>query len=277
MGIMKVRGANTVAVGEGVLKKTEELRKALPPGYEIAVAYDGTEFVKESVKELNFTLLLSAILTSIVCFFFLGSWSSTFNVLMAIPTSIIGAFTILIFCHFTLNTFTLLGLSLALGIVVDNAIMVLENIVRRHEGGLPRVEAALVGAREITAAAMAASVAILAIFVPVIFMQGVVGAFLFQFGVTLAVTVIISLLEAWRFAPMRCSQFLEAGTTDWVGRASNRLMDWMTGYYKKTLGWCLERRWTVLAITLAIFVGSIGLGKFVKSEFVPLRIKGCCL
>lgn len=274
LGIMKVRGANTVEVGNAVLKKTAALKKTLPPGFDIAVAYDGTEFVKESVKELNFTLLMSAILTSIVCFFFLGSWSSTFNVLMAIPTSIIGAFTILYFCHFTLNTFTLLGLSLALGIVVDDAIMVLENIVRRHEEGLPRVEAALVGAREITAAAMAASVAILAIFVPVIFMQGVVGAFLFQFGVTLAVTVIISLLEALTLAPMRCSQMLETGSSNWVGRLSNRLMDWMTDHYKGMLAWCLDRRWIVLGISLAIFFGSLALGKFVKSEFVPAQDQG---
>src|SRR6187397_1162365 len=111
---------------------------------------------------------MSAILTSVVCYFFLGSWSSTFNVLMAIPTSIIGAFTALYFMGFTLNTFTLLGLSLALGIVVDDAIMVLENIVRKREEGLSRVEAALVGAREITFAAMAATIAILAIFIPVV-------------------------------------------------------------------------------------------------------------
>ncbi len=274
LGIMKLRGANTVAVGEGVLKKTEALRKTLPAGYDIRVAYDGTHFVKESVKELNFTLLLSAILTSIVCFFFLGSWSSTFNVLMAIPTSIIGAFTILYFFNFTLNTFTLLGLSLALGIVVDDAIMVLENIVRRAEEGLPRVQAALLGAREITFAAIAASVAILAIFVPVIFMKGVVGRFLFQFGVTLAVTVSISLLEALTLAPMRTSQFLQIGTTNWVGRLSDRMMTAMSKRYAKLLHGCLEHRWTVLAVSLLIFIGSLSLMRVVKSEFVPAQDQG---
>jgi hydrophobe/amphiphile efflux-1 (HAE1) family protein len=274
LGIMKVRGANTVAVGEAVLAKLEQLRKTLPKGYSVNVAYDGTHFVKESVHELNFTLLLSAILTSIVCFFFLGSWSSTFNVLMAIPTSIIGAFTFLYFFNFTLNTFTLLGLSLALGIVVDDAIMVLENIVRRREEGLSRIRAAIQGAREITFAAIAASVAVLAIFVPVIFMQGVVGKFLFVFGITLAVTVLISLLEALTLAPMRCSQFLETGRSNWVGRKSDRLMTWMTGRYEQLLAWCLHRRWTVIAISLAVFIGSLTLMKVVKSEFVPAQDQG---
>ncbi|OGR89676.1 MAG: hypothetical protein A2992_02410 [Elusimicrobia bacterium RIFCSPLOWO2_01_FULL_59_12] len=274
LGIMKLRGSNTVEVGNGVLKKTEKLKKTLPAGYDIAVAYDGTHFVKESVKELNFTLLLSAILTAMVCFFFLGSWSSTFNVLMAIPTSVIGAFTILYFCNFTLNTFTLLGLSLALGIVVDDAIMVLENIVRRHEEGLPRVQAAIVGAREITFAAIAASVAILAIFVPVIFMKGVVGAFLFQFGVTLAVTVLISLLEALTLAPMRTSQFLQVGYTNWLGRFSGGLMDSMARIYKRMLSWCLAHRWAVMAASTVIFIGSLSLMLVVKSEFVPAQDQG---
>jgi hydrophobe/amphiphile efflux-1 (HAE1) family protein len=274
LGIMKVRGANTVAVGEAVLKKTEQLRKMLPEGFQIRVAYDGTHFVKESVRELNFTLLLSAILTSIVCYFFLGSWSSTFNVLMAIPTSVIGAFTFLYFAGFTLNTFTLLGLSLALGIVVDDAIMMLENIVRKREEGLPRVAAAIIGAREITFAAIAASVAVLAIFVPVIFMKGVVGQFLFVFGITLAVTVLISLLEALTLAPMRCSQFLEIGRNSWIGRRSGQLMDWMASRYTGILRWCLGHRWTVLAASLIFFIGSLSLLKLVKSEFVPAQDQG---
>ena len=157
------------------------------------------------------------LLTSLVCCLFLGSFSSAFNVILAIPMSLIGTFIFLYFFGFTLNTFTLLGLSLSIGIVVDDAIMVLENIVRHREMGKSRVQAALVGAREITFAAVAATLAILAIFLPVVFMKGIIGKFFFQFGVTITVAVLLSLLEALTLAPMRCSQFLHAR------QASNRV------------------------------------------------------
>src|SRR6185312_1606025 len=142
---------------------------------------DNTRFIKQSVDSLLFTLLLSAILTSVVCFLFLGSLTSTLNVLMAIPTSIIGSFTAFYFFNFTLNTFTLLGLSLAIGIVVDDAIMMLENIVRYREMGQGKKEAALNGSKEITFAAMAATIAVVAIFLPVAFMKGIVGQYFLQY------------------------------------------------------------------------------------------------
>ncbi|MBI3332986.1 MAG: efflux RND transporter permease subunit, partial [Candidatus Omnitrophica bacterium] len=157
LGIKKQRGANEVAVAHKVLKKMEEIKRELPKGIEIGVNFNRTRFIEESIRELTFTLILSALLTSLVCWLFLGSWSATFNILMAIPTSIIGTFIVMFFFGFTLNTFTLLGLSLAIGIVVDDAIMVMENIVRYQEQGLGRVEAARVGARQITFAAFAAT------------------------------------------------------------------------------------------------------------------------
>jgi multidrug efflux pump subunit AcrB len=188
---------------------------------------------------------------------------------LAIPTSIVGAFTFLYFFGFTLNTFTLLGLSLCVGIVVDDAIMVLENIVRYREAGQSRVRAALVGAREISFAAMAATVAILAIFVPVIFMKGIIGKFLFSFGVTLSVAVTLSLLEALTLAPMRCSQFLEVGHTTVLGRGMDRFMTGLSTLYRRVLVHCLNARWVVLILATAIFIGSLFLAKGVKKEFVP--------
>ena len=188
-------------------------------GMHLDVVFDATQFIKDSVNELKFNLLLSVILTSLVCYIFLGSWSANINVLLSIPFSIMGAFFVLYFAGFTINTFTMLGLSLVIGIVVDDAIMVLENISRYQENGLLRVEAAIVGAREITFAAIAASIAILAIFVPVIFMQGIVGKFFFQFGVTISVAVLFSLLEALSITPMRCSQFLSCGAFYKVGKS----------------------------------------------------------
>jgi multidrug efflux pump subunit AcrB len=202
---------------------------------------------------------------------FLGSFSSALNVILAIPTSIIGAFLILYFCGFTFNTFTLLGLSLCIGIVVDDAIMVLENIVRHREQGLPRVKAAIVGAREITFAAMASAVAILAIFLPVVFMKGIIGKFFFQFGVTLSVAVSLSLLEALTLAPMRCSQFLTVGHTTAMGRLVDRVMAVLTRGYRRVLEQCLAWRWTVVGIALGVFIGGFGLLKGVKKEFVPAQ------
>ena len=170
-------------------------------------------------------------MTSIVCYLFLGSWGSAFNVILAIPVSLIGSFILLKAFGFTLNTFTLLALSLSIGIVVDDAIMVLENISRHYEKGMGRVRASFVGAREITGAAVAASLAILAIFLPVVFMKGVIGKFFFQFGITMSVAVAISLLEALTLAPMRCSQFLTSGHDTRVGRWMNRLMDNLSAKY----------------------------------------------
>src|ERR1044071_1395503 len=203
LGILKQRNANAVAVGSAVVAKVAELQKTLPHGMVLAVNYDGTQFIKQSTSELNFNLILACILTSLICWLFLGSWSSAVNIMMAIPTSILGTFIILYFLGYTQNTFTLLGLTLVVGIVVDDAIMVLENIVRHREAGESQVKASLVGAREIYFAAMATSLAILAIFLPVLFVKGVIGKYFLQFGMTISAAVLLSLLEALTLAPMR--------------------------------------------------------------------------
>ncbi|TFG89765.1 MAG: efflux RND transporter permease subunit, partial [Syntrophobacterales bacterium] len=211
LGIRKQRGSNEVEVAHKVLKRVEELKPSIPKDMTLAVRYDRTKFSEDSINELIFTLILSAIVTSLVCWIFLGSWSATLNILLAIPTSVLGTFIVVYFLGFTLNTFTVLGLSLAIGIVVDDAIMVLENIVRYREHGIEQIEAARRGARQITFAALAATIALIAIFLPVAFMTGIIGKFFFQFGVTISVAVALSLLEALTLAPMRCSQFLKVG------------------------------------------------------------------
>ena len=147
--------------------------------------------------------------------------------------------------------------------------MVLENISRYQEQGIARVEAALIGAREITFAAIAASVAILAIFIPVIFMQGIVGKFFFQFGVTISVAVIFSLLEALTITPMRCSQFLAVGHTTRLGKVIDKLMKWLSESYRSTLKFILDRPKTILIIAILVFVASLGLSRLLKKEFIP--------
>jgi len=271
LGIKKQRGANEVAVAHRVLKRMEEVRKQLPKELEIGLNFDRTQFTEDSVRELTFTLILSAILTSIVCWLFLGSWSATLNILMAIPTSILGTFVATYFLGFTLNTLTLLGLSLAIGIVVDDAIMVLENIVRYREQGLEKVEAARQGARQITGAAFAATLAIIAIFLPVAFMQGIIGKFFYEFGMTISIAVAISLLEALTLAPMRCAQFLQVGErASWLGQAMDKGFHRLSIAYKTGLEWCLGRRWLVIFAALGFFFASvIFVAPMLRQEFVP--------
>lgn len=241
MGIVMQDGYNAVDVANDAKKRMDEVQKELPKGYHIAQNFDTTRAIKDNVHELELTIGLAAILTALVCYLFLGSWSSTFNVFLAIPTSLFGTFIIINFFGFTLNTFTLLALSLSIGVVVDDAIMVLENIVRHQEKGESMVEAALKGAREVTFAAIATSMAIVAIFLPVAFMQGIIGKFFFQFGITLSGAVLISLLEAVTLTPMRCSQFVHV-TDESKGFAHfvSVRFEKLSHFYTRVLEWCLE-------------------------------------
>jgi len=271
-GIRKLRGANAVEVGDKARTRLEELRRDLPEGLVLGVRFDSTTFVKHAINEILFTLLLAAVLTGVVCWVFLGSWSSTVNVLMAIPTAIFGTFIVMYFLGFTLNTFTVLGLTLTVGIVVDDAIMVLENIYRHREHGEGKIKAASIGAREITFAAAAATLAIVAIFLPVAFMKGIIGKFFFQFGVTISVAVLISLLEALTLAPMRCSRFLEVGERRGrFGAAVDRAFDRLSGAYSRALRPALHHRALVLGGATVFFVLSLGIIGLLRQEFVPAQ------
>src|SRR5512139_3149589 len=269
-GITKLRGANAVQVGRDVRARLAEIEKQLPEGLFLAVNFDTTVFIERAINEILFTLILAALLTSLVCWVFLGSWSTTLNVLLAIPTSILGTFIVMYVFGFTLNTYTVLGLTLVVGIVVDDAIMVLENIYRHREHGEGKVTAASVGAREITFAAAAATLAIMAIFLPVAFLKGIIGKFFFQFGVTITVAVFISLLEALTLAPMRLSRMLE------VGERASRLEQWVTrtfarlaAAYQRLLVPALHHRKLVLAGAAILFVLSLGIIKLLRQEFIP--------
>jgi hydrophobe/amphiphile efflux-1 (HAE1) family protein len=271
-GIRKLRGANAVEVGDLVRGRLEELSRELPEGLSFGVNFDSTVFVKQAVDEILFTLVMAALLTGFVCWLFLGSWSSTINVLLAIPTSILGTFIVMYGFGFTLNTFTVLGLSLTVGIIVDDAIMVLENIYRHRENGEGKVKAASIGAREITFAAAAATGAIVAIFLPVAFMKGLIGKYFFQFGVTISVAVILSLLEALTLTPMRCSRFLEVGARQGrVGQAAERVFERLSRGYQRTLAPALDHRVAVLVGSTLFFVLSLGLFGVLKKEMVPTQ------
>jgi hydrophobe/amphiphile efflux-1 (HAE1) family protein len=270
LGIRKQRGTNAVEVSRAVKAKIKEVSSQLPPGMSLAINFDSTKFIEDSVSELNKHLVLAVILTSMVCWMFLGSWTATLNVLLSIPTSIMGAFIGLYFFGFTLNVFTMLGLTLAIGVVVDDAIMVLENIFRYNEKGRGPIESAIIGAREISFAAMAASVAVLAIFLPVAFMKGVIGKFFLQFGMTISLAVILSLIESLTITPMRCASFVHTGArTTRLGRGFEKSLVALRKFYQWSLALSLNHPWRILLASLVFVAASFFSVKYLRNEFTP--------
>lgn len=272
LGVRKQRGTNAVEIADGLFKKMKELQKSLPAGLNLGVNFDSTQFIRDNVHELEFELILSGILTALVCWLFLGSWSATFNILLAIPTSLIGAFIAIKALGFTLNTFTFLGLTLSVGIVVDDAIMVLENIFRHRDMGKSRAKAARDGTEQIQFAALATTMAIMAIFLPVAYMKGVIGKFFLQFGITISIAVAISLLEALTLTPMRCAQFMENAPPQ--GRRMDRWLDHLNALYSRGLRWSLSHKLLVVLGGAAVFgLSFLCLGR-IKKEFSPAQDQG---
>ena len=271
IGVKKQRGANAVAVADGVRAALDEIQKGMPDGMQVQIMFDSSRFIEQSVHEIEFELLLAVLLTALVCWVFLGSLSSTLNVVLAIPMSLLGTVAIIYFLGFTLNTFTLLALSLAVGIVVDDAIMVLENIYRHAEGGKDAKAAAREGTREITFAAMAATLAVIAIFLPVAFMTGIVGKFFMQFGVTLSIAVLLSYLEAVTLAPARCAQLLNLGGD--ARKGLGRVVDRAFGALRRGYAWVLARALrfpkSVLLATVGVLVAAVFAFQKLPMELVP--------
>jgi len=212
IGVRKAIGGNLVAVCDAVREEMPKLARLLPRGIDMAMPVDSSRFVRENIEELKLTLILGVLLTAVVCYLFLGSLETTINICLSIPTSLLGTFFFLNYAArwiglepFTLNLMTLLGLSLSVGVVVDDAILVLENIHRHREMGKDSRRSARDGSREIGFAAIAATLSILAIFLPVAFLSGTIGRFFFQFGVTVGVAVMLSLVSALTITPMLCS------------------------------------------------------------------------
>lgn len=276
MGVKKQRGANAVEVAKGVKQVMAEIQKTLPEGMELAVNFDATQFIEESVEEVEFELLLAVGLTALVCWMFLGSLSSTLNVILAIPMSLLGTVAVIWTLGYTLNTFTLLGLTLAVGIVVDDAIMVMENIHRHAEMGKDRERAAREGTSEITFAALAASAAVVAIFMPVVFMEGIIGKYFMQFGVTLCVAVAFSYVEAVTLAPARCAQILDVSRAhrSWIGRVVDNAFERMGRGYGWALGRALRRPVVVLALAVVTVALSMQAFSNLPREFVPSQDQG---
>jgi hydrophobe/amphiphile efflux-1 (HAE1) family protein len=270
IAIRKQRGGNEVDLSKAVRSKLKEIKAFIPKDYNVVINIDFTRSTEAVVHTTYEKLVVAAIVTIFICFLFLGSWQAALNILFSIPTSIVGTFIIVYFAGFTLNLFTLLALTLAISIVVDDAIMLLENIVRHSRMGKNPAQAAYDGAMEILPAATAATLAVVAVFLPVVFMSGVTGKFFFQFGVTMSAAVLLSLLEAVTITPMRSAAFLSAGgkVTKFEERL-DQIFEKFAHRYGVLLDRILHFPKLVTFGSLFLFCLSLLLVRGIRQEFVP--------
>jgi HAE1 family hydrophobic/amphiphilic exporter-1 len=270
IGVAMRSGANLVDVNRGARNRMDELAEDFPPGLFYDVPWDAAEYVEKSIENVQVDIVYGAILAILVVFVFLRSWRSTFIVSLAIPTSLIATFGFLRIFGFSLNNLTTLALALSVGVVIDDAIVVLENIFRHQEEGEEPFSAALRGTREIALAAMAATFAIAAVFIPVAYMKGMIGQFLFEFGISVAAAILISLFVALTLTPMLCSRILRVSAKH--GRIYEILeggFEWLERSYAQGLEWVLRHKIATLAAATAIFIASLGLVPLIGGEFAP--------
>ncbi len=268
--VRKQRGTNEVDVANTVKQKLEEIKGNFPKGFEYQVVVDYTKSTKATVDLTIEKLWVAAIITIVICFLFLGSLQAALNILFSIPTSIVGTFTIMYFSGFTLNLFTLLALTLSISIVVDDAIMLLENIVRHYRMGKNSVQAASDGAKEVLPAAIAATLAVVAVFLPVVFMEGIIGKFFYQFGVTMCACVLLSLLEAVTITPMRAAALLsKEPEVSRFEKYLDHLFEKVADHYREILRTTLNWKYLVFLSSIAFFALSLFLVAKVRQEFVP--------
>src|SRR5947209_12713788 len=256
--VQKQSGVNTVKVVEDVKARLQQLRAALPPDISTEVIRDQSRFIKKSIEEVKFHLLLAGVLVSATILLFIRDWRTTLIATMAIPTSIIPTFMFMRYMGFTLNNITMLGLILAIGIVIDDAVVVHENIFRHmEEDGMDAMEASIRGTREIALAVMATSLSLIVIFLPIAFMGGIVGRFFSSFGYTVAFAVAMSLFVSFTLTPMLCSRFLklEASEGGHVKSKSGFFYKFVDGGYGVSLRGALRFKWLVVLISFLV-IGS---------------------
>ncbi len=280
--ITKQTKANPVQVVDAVKKAVDELRGEMPAGTEIQVVRDPSVFIRDAVADVQTTLVLGALLTVLIVFCFLNSWRSTVITGLTLPISVISSFIVMYFLNMTLNMLTLMALSLAIGLLIDDAIVVRENIVRHLEKGEDHFTAAREGTSEIGLAVLATSMSIMAVFIPVAFMKGVVGRFFFQFGLTVAFAVLVSLFVSFTLDPMLSSRWYDpdierSGRRNLLQRGLDGFNAWferMADAYKAAIAWALDHRKTVLAAAAAAFVGGLAVFALLQTEFMTPMDQG---
>lgn len=279
LDMRKVRGTNTVEVGNGVLAAVERVRRELPEDVTVEVLTDRSKYVKASVKNVQRTIIEGAVLTVFIVFLFLASWRSTVITALTLPISVIATFIALYAFGFTLNALTLMALSLCIGLLIDDAIVVRENIVRHLHMGKGHLQAAQEATDEIGLAVLATTLAIVAVFTPIAFMGGIIGLYFFQFGITVVVAVLVSLFVSFTLDPMLSSVWADPPgnrfrRAPWLGRLLERFdrgMDDMQHRYERVIRWTLAHRKSTIGIAIASLVASVGLmaAGVIGSEFVP--------
>ncbi len=277
LDVVKQSGANTVEVADGIKAVVAKLARELPPGVSLQVVRDDSQFIRDSIHDVNLTMIIGGLLTVLIVFVFLNSWRSTVITGLTLPISVIAAFTAMKLFGFTLNVMTLMGLSLAIGMLIDDAIVVRENIVRHLQRGKDHVAAALDGTDEIGLAVMATTFTIVAVFIPVAFMGGMVGQFFYEFGITVAAAVLVSLFVSFTLDPMLSSRWVDPAVEQ--DRHDHRLGQWLARFnhwfddlhlrYERLLGWALAHRKTVLAVALVAFLASFPILGMLGGDFMP--------
>lgn len=276
--IIKQSGSNTVKVADEVNKQIARLRAQLPPDIKINLAQDNSVYIRDTINDVLFDIFYGGLFAVIVIFLFLANLRATIISAFALPTSIIASFIIMYALNFTLNMMSLLALSLAVGLLIDDAIVVIENIYRHmHQGETP-LEAAKSASQEIGLAVMATTFTIVAVFIPVAFMPGIVGRFFYQFGITISAAVLVSLFVAFTLTPMLSSKWLhrEDEALSKQGNILQKILYYFNYFfeilsvkYKSALGWSLTHRKIVIITSIAIFLSSITIMGLLGNQFFP--------
>jgi HAE1 family hydrophobic/amphiphilic exporter-1 len=275
LAIQKQPGTNTVAVVDSIKALLPTIEKQIPASVTIHVVYDRSATIRESVNDVKFTLLLTIFLVILVIFLFLRNISATIIPSMALPMSIIGTFAVMYVMGYTLDNLSLMALTLSVGFVVDDAIVMLENIVRHMEAGEKPFQATLRGAREIGFTIISMTLSLAAVFIPVLFMGGLVGRLLHEFAVTISAAILVSGLVSLTLTPMLCSRFLRPSAEQHHGawyQKSERVFDASLGLYARTLGWVMRHRFATMVVSFVIVIATavmaVGLPGFI-TRFLP--------
>ncbi len=273
--IRRQSGTNTVEVVNEVKRRLEQLRPTLPPDYEIRTMRDASEYIEASIHTVKEHLILGSILAALVVAFFLWNLRSTIIAAIAIPTSIISTFGLIWYEGFTLNVMTMLALTLSVGIVIDDAIVVIENIYRHiEEKGRPPTQAAVEATREIGLAVLATTMSLVAIFLPMGFMGGIVGRFMQSFGLSMAFAVLVSLLVSFTLTPMLGSRWLrpvsQAKLREHHGSKDTFLFSHLDRGYTRLLEWALAHRLLIVGVAALVFLSTVPLAIVVHKNFMPV-------
>lgn len=277
IGVFQLPGANALQVAKEVYANLERLSERFPQGLKYAVSYDTTLFVKESIKEVLKTLLIAMVLVFLVVYVFLQNWRATMIPAIAIPVSLVGTFAVLKAFGFSINTLTLFGLVLVIGIVVDDAIIVVENASRCiDEKGMAPKEATKEAMREVVGPIIATTLVLMAVFVPVAFMPGITGQLYRQFALTIAFSVCISAINALTLSPALCAALLRKTPPkqSWFFRKFNQVFEWSRGHYLRGVGWLIKAWVLVLLVFAGLVFATYTMFKTVPTGFVPSEDQG---